>query len=57
MEINCPVCQNKVDRYDICEICDWQNNGHTESDYDAKGPNKIYLYEARKIYQESLLKK
>lgn len=57
MEIDCPVCQNKVDRFDICEICDWQNNGHTEGDYDAKGPNKIYLWEAKKIYQETILSK
>lgn len=50
-EIECPVCKNPVEKFDICEVCDWQNSGADEDDYAPKGPNKVYLWEAKEQYK------
>lgn len=50
-EMKCPVCQTGVDAFDICDVCGWQNSGSNEGDYDPKGPNKLYLWEAKAEYQ------
>lgn len=47
--IDCPVCGNKVDFYDICAVCRWQNTGKVNID---GGPNKVTLKEAIKNYKE-----
>lgn len=51
-EIECPVCKNLVEKYDICDVCDWQNSGTDEDDYAPKGPNKLFLWEAKAQYKE-----
>lgn len=50
MELYCPVCETKVEWFDICENCNWQNSGPKENENDPCGPNKISLKEARKVY-------
>lgn len=50
--MKCPVCGNEVDPYDICDNCDWQNNGPNEKETDLKGPNKMTLKEARTAYRK-----
>lgn len=37
--IDCPVCGNKVDFYDICAVCGWQNTGKVNID---GGPNRVH---------------
>lgn len=53
LTIKCPCCCNKVDKYDICEVCGWQNSGPGERDTDPRGPNKVSLSEARKLYEQN----
>lgn len=50
MELYCPVCGTKVEWFDICENCNWQNSGPNENENDPCGPNKISLKEAREVY-------
>lgn len=52
LKINCPVCGNEVDKFDICDNCGWQNSGPKETETDPRGPNKMSLSEARKAYKE-----
>lgn len=49
--MKCPVCGEEVDMFDICENCDWQNNGPEENEDDLQGPNKMTLREAREAYK------
>lgn len=49
--MNCPVCGNEVDFFDICDNCNWQNSGPKEKETDLKGPNKMTLKEAMKAYK------
>ena len=49
--MKCPVCNNEVDSCDICEVCNWQNSGPGEKDHGLKGPNKMYLWEAKEAYK------
>ncbi|MCT7831005.1 MAG: CPCC family cysteine-rich protein, partial [Lactobacillus iners] len=49
--IHCPVCQELVETYDICERCNWQNTGETNID---GGPNKMTLAEAKEAYAKGL---
>lgn len=52
LKTKCAVCGNEIDRFDICDICDWQDDGLDSRDPDkAIGPNKISLNEAKKHYQ------
>lgn len=52
LEIDCPVCGESTDKYDICDNCGWQNSGPNEKETDRSGPNKMSLNEARKAYKE-----
>lgn len=52
LNINCPVCSEIVEKFDICGNCGWQNSGPDEKETDPRGPNKMSLYEARKAYKE-----
>ena len=59
--VNCPVCGNLVETYDICDVChwqitavydicdvcQWQNTGETNID---GGPNEMTLAEAKEAY-------
>lgn len=45
--LNCPVCENEVSDYDICDNCHWQNTGEINID---GGPNKMTLKEAQEAY-------
>lgn len=49
--MDCPVCGHNVDIFDICDNCNWQNNGPEEKETDLKGPNKMTLKEAREAYK------
>lgn len=51
-EINCPVCGEMVDSFDICDTCNWQNSGPKERDDGPQGPNKMYLWEAKEAYRK-----
>ncbi|PKM69171.1 MAG: hypothetical protein CVU95_00895 [Firmicutes bacterium HGW-Firmicutes-2] len=51
-KINCPVCSESVDKYDICDNCGWQNSGSGESESDLRGPNEISLKEARQAFKK-----
>ncbi len=51
-EINCPCCTSKVEMFDICEVCGWQNSGPDEKEDDPKGPNKMSLKEAKEAYNK-----
>lgn len=48
--MECPVCGEKVDFFDICDNCGWQNSGPKES--SVKGPNKMTLDEAKEAYRK-----
>lgn len=50
-KINCPVCGNPVDLYDVCVVCNWENTGETNID---GGPNKMTLKEAIHAYIHGL---
>lgn len=50
--IDCPVCGNKVDFYEICTVCGYQNSGFKEKIGDPMGPNKVTLKEAIENYKE-----
>ena len=50
--MECPVCGEEVDMFDICDNCNWQNNGPKEKEGDLQGPNKMTLKEAKEAYQK-----
>lgn len=50
--MECPVCGEYVDMFDICDNCGWQNNGSQEKETDLKGPNKMTLKEAKEAYKK-----
>ncbi len=52
--INCPVCGESVENYDICENCNWQNSGENENENGPCGPNNITLKEAKDAYIKSI---
>lgn len=49
----CPVCgKSHVEDYDICEICNWENDPVQFRKPDlAGGANSMSLNQARKAYQ------
>lgn len=51
--MKCPVCGFKVDMFDICDNCNYQNSGPNEKNSNIKGPNKMTLNEAREIYRKT----
>lgn len=51
--IKCPVCGQKVEVFDICEKCGWQNSGSEEKDDDPAGPNRMTLGEAKRAYSRN----
>lgn len=51
--INCPVCGEQVEIFDICEKCGWHNSGRKEGDDDPPGPNKMTLREAKEAYKKA----
>ena len=46
--IQCPVCGNLVEIYDVCENCNWENTGFINIDF---GPNEMSLEEAIDAYK------
>lgn len=52
-KILCPVCgKSYVEEYDICEICNWENDPvQFRKPNFAGGANKMSLNQARKAYQ------
>ena len=58
MSYKCPVCGNKIEPFDSCEICEWEFNGIEETlteeeQRDARETsNPMSLYEARKLYAQ-----
>ena len=50
--MKCPVCGEEVDMFDICDNCNYQNNGPNEDESDLRGPNKMTLKEAREAYKK-----
>lgn len=50
--IDCPVCSQKVELFDICDRCGWHNSGSDEKDDDPRGPNKMTLGEAKEAYRK-----
>lgn len=49
--MKCPVCGEEVDKFDICDNCNWHNSGSQEKETDLKGPNKMSLKEAKEAYK------
>ena len=58
----CPCCENfsldeKSGSYEICTICQWEDDKTQSKDPDYKGgANKKSLNEARILYQTTLIK-
>lgn len=50
--LDCPVCGAKVDYFDICDNCGYQNSGPEEKEGDPLGPNKMTLREAKEAYKK-----
>jgi hypothetical protein len=52
LETICPCCQRRrVEKWDICETCGWQNDPlQTDFPDRPSGANKISLTEARARY-------
>lgn len=50
--IKCPVCGEEVELFDICDNCNYQNNGLNESLDETLGANKMTLREAREAYKK-----
>ncbi|WP_404997132.1 CPCC family cysteine-rich protein [Caldifermentibacillus hisashii] len=46
------VCGQKVEIFDICDHCGWQNSGPGEKESDSQGPNKITLKAAKEAYKK-----
>ncbi|MGL4953590.1 MAG: CPCC family cysteine-rich protein [Culicoidibacterales bacterium] len=51
--INCPVCSERVEVYEICENCGWQNSGAKEGENSPPGPETITLGEAKRRFKEN----
>ena len=53
-EIKCPCCgQDYVGEYDICSICNWENDPIQLKKPDLRGgANKMSLTEAREAYSK-----
>ncbi len=50
--MECPVCGEEVDMFDICDNCNWQNNGPKETENGPAGANKMTLKEAKEAYKK-----
>lgn len=50
--MECPVCGNEVDMFDICDNCNYQNSGPEEKLDGPLGPNKMTLREAKEAYKK-----
>ena len=52
--MKCPVCDEEVDMFDICDKCGWQNSGpnENENENNLRGPNEMTLIEARENYKK-----
>ena len=48
--MKCPVCNNEVDMFDICDNCSYQNSGSNEKLDGPTGPNKMTLRQAKEAY-------
>lgn len=48
----CACCgKEDVEKFDVCETCDWQNDPMQNENPDYKGgANKLSLNEAKKLY-------
>lgn len=53
LKTKCALCGEEVDRYDICETCEWQDDDLQRDDPNFRGgANKMSLNEARKAFKE-----
>ena len=43
--MKCPIFGNIVEKYDVCEVCNWENTGFINID---GGPDEMTLEEAKK---------
>lgn len=50
--INCPVCGELVEFFDICDNCGYQNSGNKEGLDGPTGPHKMTLRQAREAYKK-----
>lgn len=50
--IKCPVCGEEIELFDICDNCNYQNNGLNESLDETLGANKMILREAKEAYKK-----
>lgn len=49
----CACCGAKVERYDICDVCGWQDDDVQNSQPDYKGgANQMSLNEAKEAYMK-----
>lgn len=52
LKTKCACCGEEVDKFDICEVCGWQDDGLQNDNPDYKGgANKKSLNEAKEIYK------
>lgn len=55
-KVKCPVCEKHTfderDDYDICPICNWENDDYQIRHPERSGANHMSLNEARKAYRE-----
>lgn len=49
--MECPVCEQEVGDFEICETCGYQNSGEGEQLDDPPGPNLMTLREAQAAYE------
>ena len=51
--IDCPCCgKTKVEEYDICDVCGWENDPVQSFNHERRGANKMTLPEAQRAYAE-----
>ncbi|HUM44740.1 MAG TPA: CPCC family cysteine-rich protein [Fervidobacterium sp.] len=49
----CACCGAMVERYDICEVCGWQDDNVQNNDPDYRGgANTMSLNEAKEAYRK-----
>ena len=52
-ETSCPCCgEGKVEEFDICPVCGWENDPNQEKVSSLRGANHMTLEEAREAYRK-----
>lgn len=56
LKVKCPVCGNlsfeEEDDFDICPVCNWENDGTERYAPDMAGANKVSYNEACKMWEK-----